>query len=121
MEDLAGGTGINVNGSTPIESEQRGLAVQPRTAVETPPDLFAHQFGDAGSVRDEATLPELAAAHHEQAAVRVDVTQAQPTHFTCTQSQPVAEAEDGAIRRAPMLSGRAVAAASTGGPGPCRK
>ena len=80
-------------------------------------DLAGEQFADARPVRDEAALAELAAAHDQQAAVDIDVVEAQPARLAGAQPQAVAESEDGAVGRAAPsargLSGSAAAASSS--------
>jgi hypothetical protein len=49
-------------------------------------------------VRNKTALPELAASHHQQVAVTINIAQAQPTDLTSAQAQSVAETKDDAIR-----------------------
>src|SRR5215831_12436864 len=106
MERMAGGAWMNT--AVPVEGEQRRLVVRTQVLSSTTPDLAADQFGDAWTVRDKTALAELAAPHHEQVALRIDIAQAKTAGLTGAQPQPVAEGEDGAIRGPPLLSARVV-------------
>src|SRR5215470_8243285 len=106
MERLTGGA--RMNAAVAVEAEQRCLGVRLRIGNPAPLDLGADQFGDAGAVRDQAALSELTASHDQQAAVSVDVAQAQPARLACAQTESVAESEDNAIRRTTLLCARVV-------------
>src|SRR5947209_11553384 len=92
MEGLAGGAGMNA--AAAVEAEQRCRGVRLRMGSSAPLDLGADQRGDAGAVGNEAALPELAPSHDQQAAVGVDIAQAQPAGLARAQTEPVAERED---------------------------
>ena len=115
VEHLAGGA--RVHAAAPVEAEQRRVGRQ-RTVGAAAGELLGDQLADAGAVRDEAGLAELAAPHDQQVAVGVDVTEAQPAGLTGSQPQPVAEGEDRRGRSGPRcgargLSGNAAAASSS--------
>src|SRR6266851_1496562 len=76
MERLT--SGARMNAAAAIEAEQRCCRVRLRMGGPAPLDLGADQFRDARAVRNETALTELAASHHQQAAVCVDIPQAEP-------------------------------------------
>src|SRR6266536_4284756 len=112
MERLAGAA--RMNAAMPVEGKQRRLVARVRVLGATSPDVAGDQFGDARPVRDKTALPELTAPHDEQAALGVDVAQAQTAGLAGAQPQPVAEGEDGAIRGPSLLSARVVRQSSGG-------
>jgi multidrug resistance efflux pump len=75
---------------------------------EPPLDLSADQLGDARPVRNKTALPELAASHHQQVAVTINIAQAQPTDLTSAQAQSVAKTKDDAIRRTALSGSRVI-------------
>jgi hypothetical protein len=60
-------------------------------------DLAGEEFADARPVRNQAALTELAAPHRQELPPRVDVADAKAARLPDTQSQPVAECEDGVV------------------------
>jgi hypothetical protein len=75
MEDLAGGA--RMNAASAVEGEQRCGGVSFGKGGAAPLDLGANQFSDAGAVRHEAALAELATSHHQQIAISMNITQAE--------------------------------------------
>src|SRR5215211_431523 len=96
MEDLAGGA--RMNAAAAVEGEQRCGGVGFRKGGAAPLDVGADQFADAGAVRYETALAELAASHHQQVAVSMNIAQAEAADLPCAQAEPIAETEDDAIR-----------------------
>jgi hypothetical protein len=70
VECLAGGAGMD--GSLPVEGEQRRLDVSGPGAGAAG-GLLADQCGDARPVRDQAALAESAAPHDQQRAAGIDI------------------------------------------------
>src|SRR5690349_21517565 len=97
MEYLAGGT--RMNAAVAVEAEQWCCEVRLRIGGQPSLDLSADQLGDARPVRNKTALAELAASHHQQVAVTINIAQAQPADLSSPQAQSVAETKDGAIRR----------------------
>ena len=91
----------------PVEGEQRRLRVEPPVGGAAL-ELLVEQLADPGAVRDQAALAELAALDDQQLAFAVEIAEAQRACLTAAQSQPVAEREDRAIRRAALRGVRAI-------------
>ena len=91
MECLACGAWMHA--AAAIEAEQRVVDGTARSSFGLP----GEEFSDAWSVWDETALAELAAPHHEELAVGVDVAQSQPASLTGAEPEAVAESEDGVI------------------------
>jgi hypothetical protein len=106
MEYLTGGAGMKA--AAAIETEQWCCGVRLRIGGEPPLDLSADQLGDARPVRNKAALPKLAASHHQQVAVTINIAQAQPTDLTSAQAQAVAETKDDAIRGTALSGSRVI-------------
>jgi hypothetical protein len=95
MEHLAGRAGMHA--PPPPEGEQRGVHLAGRYCGSAVVQLCAQQRADARSVRDQAGLAELAAAHHEQGPVHVHVGQPQPARLSGAQPEPVTQREHCAV------------------------
>src|SRR5258708_24626174 len=89
VEGLA--SGARMNAAPAIEAEQWRSRVRFRMGGQAPLDLAADQFGDSGAVRNEAALAEFAASHHQQAAISINISQAESTHLSCAQTESIAE------------------------------
>src|SRR5215813_1488678 len=50
-----------------------------------------------GPLWHEAALAELAASHHQQVAISVNIAQAEAADLSCAQTEPIAETEDGTV------------------------
>src|SRR5579859_4438997 len=96
MEYLAGGA--RMYAAVAVEAEQWCCGVRLRIGREPPLDLSADQLGDARPVRNKTALPELAASHHQQVAVTINIAQA----------QSVAKTKDDAIRRTTLSGSRVI-------------
>src|SRR5207245_7646331 len=79
-----------------------------RMGGQAPLDLGANQFGDPGAVRNEAALSELTASHHQQAAISINIPQAESTDLSCAQTEPIAETEDDTIRGTTLPGSRVI-------------
>jgi hypothetical protein len=106
MEYLAGGA--RMNAAVAVEAEQWCRGVRLRIGGEPPLDLSADQLGDARPVRNKAALAKLAASHHQQVAVTINIAQAQPTYLTSAQAQSLAKTKDDAIRRTTLSGSRVI-------------
>ncbi len=76
--------GAGADAVTSVEAEQRRLCAPAWVCGLSSFGLLLEQLSHARSKWDEAALAELASDHHEQAAVEIDVTQAQSAHLTGT-------------------------------------
>jgi hypothetical protein len=102
MEDLA--SGARMNAAATVEGEQRCGGVGFWKGDAAPFDLGAHQFSDAGAVGHEAALAELAASHHQQVAISINIAQAEAADLSGAQTEPIAETEDGISAAKPGTS-----------------
>jgi hypothetical protein len=62
-------------------------------------DLAGEQLPDARPVGHETALAELATPHDEQLPVGVDIAEAKATRLPGTQTEAIAEGEDGVVGR----------------------
>jgi len=97
-----------MNAAAAVEAEQWCRAVRLWIGGEPPLDLSAEQRGDVRPVRNKAALPKLAAAHHQQVAVMINIAQAQPADFSSAQAQSIAETKDDAIRGTALSGSRVI-------------
>ena len=91
---------VRVHAAPAIEGEQRRLVAE-RPGAAAAIELLLEQRTDRRPVRDETTLPELAAPDGQQATVLIDVAEAQTARLAGAQPEPVAEREDRPVGRCP--------------------
>src|SRR5579859_643698 len=106
MEDLAGSA--RMNAAAAVEGEQWCSDVGFRKGGAAPLDLGTDQLSNVGAMRHEAALAELAASHHQQVAVSLNIAQAEAAGLSCAQTEPVAETEDGTIGRTALPGSRVI-------------
>jgi hypothetical protein len=95
-----------VHAALTVEGEQRRIGRAGASCSSTV-ELASQELTDARPMRNQTTLAELAAPHDQQLPVGVDVTEPEAADLSGSQSEAVAEGEDGVVGR-PATSGSRV-------------